>query len=88
VDDIGMKAILVSVLVVAVFLLFLYQTRIRASERDIGTLVKFTSTLLLAAVPAWILFPAAITRYIVACISIVLLARTAYIWAKRPKRNR
>lgn len=80
-DNFGIKAMLIAVLAVAVFLLWLYQTRIRASVRSTSNLIKFTIVLLFAATTAWVLFPETLHRYSIVCVAVVLLAQTGYIWA-------
>lgn len=80
--DTAIKAVLIAVLALAVFLLWLYQTRIRASVRSTGNLVKFAIALLFAATAAWALFPEAMHHYSIVCVTVVLLAQTGYIWTK------
>lgn len=62
-DDAGAKATRVAMLVLAVFLLCLYQTRIRASVRSIGNTVKFAIALLFANTVTRSLFLEAMPRY-------------------------
>lgn len=73
------------ILIAAVVLLFLYQTRIRIGNRDPMALAMCALALATAAVAAWILFPGGTTRYTCVCVAVVILARTGYLWSKNPK---